>query len=184
MTVYKKSEAVQLTKNFSSKEFKCKCKNSDCTTTTINSNLPKQLQKIRNHFNKPVVINSGYRCAKHNKAVGGATYSKHRLGQAADIVVKGVPALEVARYCETIGIKGIGLYETFVHVDTRTKKSFWYSSKQYYRSTFLEKKTLRQVAEDVIDGVYGTGAARKKKLEAAGYNYSEVQALVNELLRK
>ena len=55
---------------------------------------------------------------------------------AADIVVKGVKPLEVARYTESIGIKGIGLYSSFVHVDTRTRKSFWYGHKQEYRATF------------------------------------------------
>jgi len=48
---------------------------------------------------------------------------------------------EVAKYAESIGIKGIGLYETnadghFTHIDTRTVKSFWYGQKEEYRSTF------------------------------------------------
>ena len=33
-------------------------------------------------------------------------------------------------------MKGIGLYDTFVHVDTRTTKAFWYSHKQLPRTTF------------------------------------------------
>ena len=102
---------------------------------------------------------------------------------AADIVVKGVAPKDVAAYAEAIGIKGIGLYPTFTHIDTRRKKSFWYGAQQEARSTF-GALNIRQAAEDVIDGKYGTGAIRRKKLEAAGYNYKEVQALVNELLRK
>lgn len=43
---------------------------------------------------------------------------------------------------------------------------------------------LRQVALDVINGKYGNGTVRKIRLQLAGYNYNEVQALVNELLRK
>ena len=51
---------------------------------------------------------------------------------AADIAVRGIAPAEVAKYAEFIGILGIGLYETdvdgyFVHVDTRTTKSFSYS---------------------------------------------------------
>lgn len=45
-----------------------------------------------------------------------------------------------------------------------------------------EVKSVTEVAKDVINGKYGNGAARKKNLEAAGYNYSEVQAEVNRLL--
>ena len=44
-------------------------------------------------------------------------------------------------------------------------------------------KTLDQVAEEVIAGKWGTGTARKKALEAAGYNYAEVQAIVNAKLK-
>lgn len=44
-------------------------------------------------------------------------------------------------------------------------------------------KTLDQIAEEVIAGKWGTGTARKKALEAAGYNYSEVQKLVNAKLK-
>ena len=43
--------------------------------------------------------------------------------------------VEIAKYAESIGVLGIGLYETdkdghFVHIDTRTKKSFWYGHKR------------------------------------------------------
>ena len=46
------------------------------------------------------------------------------------------------------------------------------------------KKSVDEVAREVIDGKWGNGTERKKKLEAAGYNYSEVQARVNKLLGK
>jgi len=45
----------------------------------------KVLQPVRTHFAKPVVINSGYRCPKLNKAVGSSSKSQHTKGQAADI---------------------------------------------------------------------------------------------------
>lgn len=49
-------------------------------------------------------------------------------------------------------------------------------------SQTIIKKTIEEVAEDVIKGVYGVGEARKKAITDAGYNYEEVQAKVNELL--
>lgn len=44
------------------------------------------------------------------------------------------------------------------------------------------KKTVSQLAKEVIEGKWGNGDARKSKLEAAGYDYSAVQAKVNEML--
>ena len=49
-------------------------------------------------------------------------------------MVEGIHPSEVAKFAESIGILGIGLYETnsdgyFVHIDTRTTKSFWYGQK-------------------------------------------------------
>ena len=127
---YKKGQGIKLSNNFTSNEFDCHGSGC-CSSTLINPELVKYLQKIREHFNAPITITSGYRCLTHNSRVGGATGSRHTKGDAADIVVKGIAPREVARYAESIGVKGIGLYETsadgfFVHIDTRTTKSFWY----------------------------------------------------------
>jgi hypothetical protein len=47
----------------------------------------KVLQPIRDHFQSAVKINSGYRCPRLNRAIGGSRTSQHRFGQAADFVV-------------------------------------------------------------------------------------------------
>ena len=44
------------------------------------------------------------------------------------------------------------------------------------------KKSVDEIAKEVIRGDWGNGDDRKNRLTAAGYNYSEVQAKVNELL--
>lgn len=49
-------------------------------------------------------------------------------------------------------------------------------------STTASKKALTTIAYEVIQGAWGTGAIRKSALTKAGYNYSEVQAKVNEIL--
>lgn len=46
-----------------------------------------------------------------------------------------------------------------------------------------KKKTTEQIAKEVIKGLWGNGAERKKKLTEAGYNYSTVQKYVNKLLK-
>lgn len=138
-TVVKKSK-TKLSEHFNSDEFDCHGSGC-CSQTLINEKLVEYLEKIREHFGKPITITSGYRCVKHNRNVGGATGSRHAKGDAADIVVSGVRPAEVAKYAESIGIKGIGLYETskdghFVHIDTRDIKSFWYGQACAARTTF------------------------------------------------
>lgn len=146
---YMKGAEVTLSTNFTSDEFDCHGSGC-CSITLVDQKLVNYLQDIRSHFNKPVNISSGYRCAKHNKSIGGATSSYHMKGQAADIYIDGVSPIEIARYAEQKGILGIGLYETnkdghFVHIDTRTSKSFWYGQDEAPRATFLDKDDTASV---------------------------------------
>lgn len=46
------------------------------------------LDPLREAYGRPIIVTSGYRSPKLNKAVGGATTSQHMLGQAADIRTK------------------------------------------------------------------------------------------------
>lgn len=45
------------------------------------------------------------------------------------------------------------------------------------------KKSVTEIAKEVINGKWGKGVDRKNRLVAAGYNYSEVQTMVNKLLK-
>ena len=46
-----------------------------------------------------------------------------------------------------------------------------------------KKKSNEEIAREVIQGEWGNGAARKQRLTDAGYNYSAIQRMVNELLK-
>lgn len=84
---------MQLSKNFSKEELT----NSITAKQLGISNEPDEnamfylyqladtLQKIRDEYGKPIVVNSAYRCPSLNKAVGGAANSDHKFGCAADI---------------------------------------------------------------------------------------------------
>ena len=48
-------------------------------------NLIAVLDQIREKYGKPIYINSGYRCTKLNKAVGGKPTSQHLYGEAVDL---------------------------------------------------------------------------------------------------
>ena len=82
-----------LSRSFRAKEFACK---DGTDPLFVDSELVQVLQAIRDHFGAPVVITSGYRTAAHNRAVGGAFYSQHQYGRAADIRVSGVPVEQLA----------------------------------------------------------------------------------------
>ena len=57
------------------------------------------------------------------------------------------------------------------------------SSSSSKPSSTSAKKSVDTIAREVIAGKWGNGATRKQKLAAAGYNYSEVQKRVNQLLK-
>lgn len=118
----------KLSTNFTVREFRCK---DGSDAVLISEELVTILQKIRDHFGKPVTINSAYRNATYNKKIGGATSSQHVKGTAADIVVKDVAPSEVAKYTEYLmpNSGGIGEYDKvsgyFTHVDVRTNRARW-----------------------------------------------------------
>lgn len=174
IVTYQKTNKTKLTKNFAINEFACKGSGC-CSIVKIDTELAACLQKVRDHFGKQVIITSGYRCPTHNKAVGGSTNSYHARGMAADIQVKGVAPIEVAKFLESIGMLGIGLYSNFVHVDTRKTKFFWYGHEQSPRTTFggkvenhttVSDYTQTQFIKDLqkIFGLTQTGVADHKLL--------------------
>ena len=161
MKTYKKGQAVQLSKNFKSTEFDCNGKGC-CTETPIEEKLVDVLQKVRDHFGVSVNLNCGYRCPVHNsKTKGASSTSQHLKGNAADIVVKNVHPMRVARFIETIpGFAGrIGCYtwddsgKGFVHVDVRgtnsraiyTENNVNYDSVPNFHPTIKRGVTGREV---------------------------------------
>ena len=119
----KKDGDKRLSTNFKVKEFACQ---DGTDPIFIDSELVEILQKIRTHFKKPVTITSAYRTPPHNKSCGGTTYSQHLYGKAADIKVQGIAPKDVAKYAETLLDEGgIGIYNTFTHIDVRATKSRW-----------------------------------------------------------
>jgi zinc D-Ala-D-Ala carboxypeptidase len=56
------------------------------------------LQPIREHFNRPVTISSGYRSPAINKIIGGSDTSHHSRGMAADFEIMGMDNKELATW--------------------------------------------------------------------------------------
>jgi len=110
--------------NFSRHEFSCKC---GCGFSVVDAELIKLLELSRIQWGAAVTINSAARCEYHNNFIGGAKNSQHLLGTAADFKVRGVEPKVVyewltAQYPKTYGM---GLYNSWVHLDVRPVKARW-----------------------------------------------------------
>lgn len=130
--LFRKRMNEQLTKNFTLYEFESN-DGAEFPAEVVKNlrELAKNLQVIRNHFGKPIKINSGYRSPEHNKSIGGVSNSQHVKGKAADFVISGYTPQQIAHELENlIALKkisqgGIGVYPNFVHYDIRGKKARW-----------------------------------------------------------
>lgn len=78
--------------------------------------VDKVLQPLRDAWGKPIKINSGYRCEKLNKAVGGVPTSQHTKGQAADCGCDDPLALARLVIDLALPFDQMILYPTFVHL--------------------------------------------------------------------
>ena len=75
-------------KYFGMEEFRCKCcgsTGSPQAVANIEALVENVLDPAREKLGAPIVVTSGFRCQKHNLAVGGVTNSQHMKGEAADI---------------------------------------------------------------------------------------------------
>ncbi len=78
-----------------------------------------------NQINRPIILTSGYRTEHTNAAIEGAAFnSMHLYGKAADIRIEGIPADYLARLLRLCGGAGIGIYSSFVHVDTWKERAW------------------------------------------------------------
>ena len=95
-------------------EFNCRC----CGKNKMNESFLATLTDAREYCRTPFMINSGYRCEKHNKKVGGKPNSTHTVGAAADIhcTESRQRALILCGLLEA-GFSRIGIAKTFIHVD-------------------------------------------------------------------
>ena len=115
----------RLSKDFYRYEFACRC---GCGFDTPDPALVYALQFIRDVIGKPVHVDSGCRCAKHNADEGGAEKSQHVTGKAADIRVNGMSSRDLYAVASTApNLRAFGVSDQggFVHVDTRDQPAKW-----------------------------------------------------------
>jgi len=104
----------------------------------LDIDLLDRLELLRKLVQSPLHVNSGHRCREHNLAVGGAPYSQHK-NLAVDLSLKGHDPLTLYNASVQLGFLGIGLGDTFIHLDMRNrvdgyqppkKLTVWYYSKK------------------------------------------------------
>lgn len=161
----KKEGSKKLSENFTVSEFACK---DGSDKILIDTELVEFLQKIRNHFGKPIIITSAYRNDAHNRKIGGVSNSQHCKGTAADICISTVEPAEIAKYAEYImpNKGGIGQYSNFVHVDVRANRSRW---KNFGREVVVSgfpgyKEPALDTVNDIVWELHHRGIISNKEL--------------------
>jgi len=126
---------MKLTKNFSLEEFECKCGCKMPAFVKENvKELAENLQVLRDVVGR-IDLTNAYRCKEHNADVGGSTNSQHIKGKAADIKSNTLSPSEIASIVEDLmknekfKTGGIGIYNTFTHVDIRGVRARWSKTK-------------------------------------------------------
>ena len=192
----------QISTHFHSTEFKC----PHCNQIKVDENLVNKLEHIFSKLNaSKCIITSGYRCAIHDVAIGGFK-GRHYEGLASDcryydkngnIIPSKVVCCVAYDLNELNGIAKID--NNHVHLDNRQgstyrgdeqrgNSSYWTNPYDYFNVSKSEvakytgesSKSIDELAQEVLQGKYGNGQARK---DALGSRYDEVQAKVNELLK-
>ena len=103
---------------FKKDEFLCRCGRCEMPAE-VEGNLMALVENVlepaREKLGMPIIVNSGYRCVRYNRDVGGVANSQHLRGEAADIRCADNKRLakilvEAGRFDQLI------IYPTFIHV--------------------------------------------------------------------
>ena len=106
-------------KFFTKSEFKCHC----CDRSYVSEELIHRLDRARSISGIPYNIVSGYRCPKHNRAIGSKSTSSHIKGLAVDIgAIDSQSRFLVLFGLINAGFIRIGIGPNFIHVDIDDSK--------------------------------------------------------------
>ena len=111
-----------VTPHFSREELQCGC----CGGLYISRDFLRRLELLRKMIGRPLIPTSCSRCESHNKRVGGAANSYHKFvpevtkTRAVDIACTNSRfRYQLVENALEAGFTGIGIYSSFVHLDTR-----------------------------------------------------------------
>lgn len=97
------------------------------TDPRIDPTFKTKLEAVATTLGTTLTITSAYRDPDYNARVGGKKQSKHMLGIAVDVVMTSFSTqgrIDFIQACIDNGIQGIGIYNSFTHVDTGGKRAW------------------------------------------------------------
>lgn len=158
-------------KNFKMSELKCKCGGKYCNgyPTGFSYELLSQLQKIRNHFGKPVIITSAVRCQKYNDTLKGSIKnSKHIQGRAVDFYVKGISYAKLKAYTNTLPYRNYeyNISGSVMHRDINPPEQKHYNlTRLLYKGCKGNdvKELQKKLGGLTVDGIFGNNTKVKVK---------------------
>lgn len=193
---YKNGDTAQLSPHFRALEFQCKC------GTRHEFQLDDELvEKMEQFFTvvpklfgvkvKTINVSSGFRCAQHDKNVGGSGTGQHTLGRAADytIILEDGSTLVSWKVCiasQEIGFRGIArINDGYTHSDTRSGK--WYGDEtkgssfcipcaDFYEYFNVERKGDSRMRKNGIDVSTHQEKIDWQKVKAAGIDFAILRA--------
>jgi uncharacterized protein YcbK (DUF882 family) len=119
--------------HFTRAELECKC---GCGEIVIVPEFLDRLERLREHLNRPMIVNSGYRCPEYNARVSNTGRDgPHTTGRAIDVRAAGGAALILVRVARMFQFTGVGVFQKgphakrFLHLDdlgsTRKRPRPW-----------------------------------------------------------
>lgn len=140
------------------------------------------LETLRSYGGFTVVINSGYRTADYNRAVGGASCSQHVEGTAADITVKKdgktVDAALICCLCQLLGFPGVAyISPRSLHVDARKNGTYRGDERKGYRNNVDDFFTYFRINKTEVEAL-----KVEKESEEDEMTKEEVKRIVYEVI--
>lgn len=146
-----------------------------------------------------------YNSTQDVSAFGMYSVSKQRGDKSSFPGVEGTLVYKASNANNYLTIHHVGIYSTdgYVYeakgheygvVKTKFNRNDWqfwsycpfisYNTEYSAKTIDVTKKSVEEIAKEVIKGLWGNGQERKAKLAAAGYDYNAVQKLVNKILNE
>ena len=164
----KKNGSKRLSTSFKVSQFAAK----KTDKVLISKRLVELLQRVRDFYTTGLTFVSAYRAPGTKSSTGCTENSIHSQGIAVDFKITGIKPAAIADFLESIcSTCGIGLYSSYVHLDTRGTKKLWKNSPQNTVKTFWS-------------GVKVTGAQLTKMFpKVKGTTATKYAEYINEAIR-
>lgn len=156
--------------NFSPAEIACR----GTGKLLVNEPALDRLQALRDRLGKPLIVRSAYRSPEHNRAVRGATRSKHMEGVAFDIAMANHDPAAFEAAAREVGFLGFGFYPRsgFMHIDLGPARQWG----EHFPTRPVPFAAETPPAREVLAGsrtMKGGGAAGVATLGAAGVEVAQ-----------